>query len=196
MLDGATPSPDAALRPIPARRYGAVIADPPWRFAARSAKGEGRSPQRHYRCMDGDAILGFADAVGLDRVCAADCGLLLWATFPLLPLALAVLGAWGFRHATGGAWGKEGGFGTGYWYRNGAELWLLGLRGQPPIRSRRESNFIHRPRGAHSRKPDDLHGQAQRQFAGPYLELFARRRMPGWDAYGDALGGFVGAEEP
>jgi hypothetical protein len=31
--------------------YGAIYADPPWSFQNWSAKGEGRNPSRHYRCL-------------------------------------------------------------------------------------------------------------------------------------------------
>lgn len=42
------------------------------------------------------------------------------------------------------------------------------------------------PRGArHSEKPAEFFALVERASPGPYLELFARRRRPGWDAWGD-----------
>jgi hypothetical protein len=38
---------------------------------------------------------------------------------------------------------------------------------------------------AHSRKPDDLHTMLERMYpGGPFLELFARRAVPGWTCVG------------
>jgi N6-adenosine-specific RNA methylase IME4 len=185
-----------SVRPIPlGRSYGAVLADPPWRFKLYSELGEEKSAQAQYDCMDMAALKRFGREINLDFLCAPDCGLVMWGTFPMLPEAIDLLAEWGFRYTSGGAWAKSDGetsdFGAGYWYRSAAEFWLLGLRGHPAIRSRSERNLILARRGKHSEKPDDLHRQIERQFKGPYLELFARRPRPGWDCYGNEVGGFV-----
>ena len=39
----------------------------------------------------------------------------------------------------------------------------------------------------HSRKPDELYEIIERCSPGPYLELFARDRMPGWTQWGDQV---------
>ena len=36
--------------------YGVVLADPPWSWKARSAKGEGRSAKNHYNVMEQDDL--------------------------------------------------------------------------------------------------------------------------------------------
>lgn len=38
-----------------------------------------------------------------------------------------------------------------------------------------------------SEKPAIVHEVVQRATPGPYLELFARRRVAGWDCYGNQL---------
>jgi hypothetical protein len=50
-------------------RAGAIMADPGVAFACRSAKGEGRSPQRHYRCTPLVQLTEFPVA----DIAAADC---------------------------------------------------------------------------------------------------------------------------
>ena len=40
----------------------------------------------------------------------------------------------------------------------------------------------------HSEKPLDAYRRLERLFPGPRLDLFARRRIPGWWAWGDELG--------
>jgi N6-adenosine-specific RNA methylase IME4 len=39
----------------------------------------------------------------------------------------------------------------------------------------------------HGRKPDEQYERIERLVAGPYLELFARERRAGWDAWGNEV---------
>lgn len=47
--------------------------------------------------------------------------------------------------------------------------------------------LIVAPRRQHSRKPDGIHQRIERLVAGPYLELFARKTLRGWDAWGNEV---------
>jgi N6-adenosine-specific RNA methylase IME4 len=49
---------------------------------------------------------------------------------------------------------------------------------------------IIEPRREHSRKPDCIHERIERLVAGPYVELFARQRRPGWDCWGNEVDKF------
>ncbi len=172
--------------------YGTILADPPWQFKLRSVKGEGKSPQAHYGCMDLDAIkaLPVADLCLPHAICA------MWATAPMLDQAFDVMAAWGFRFVTAGAWAKQSktgekwSFGTGFRYRSAAEFWLLGVRGSPPTLSRSVRNLIVSPVREHSRKPDRMRADLQLIGAGPYCELFARESAAGWDSWGNESGKF------
>lgn len=178
--------PFGDLRPL---SYGAIVADPPWRFKLRSKNGIKKSPQAHYRCMKLEKI----KALPVGQLAGKDAVLFLWATAPMLPQAIETMTAWGFTFKSAGAWGKRSptgrswGFGTGYLWRSTAEFILLGTIGEPELRSRRERNFIEAPVGDHSEKPEGLQDMVERMFRGPYAELFARRQRPGWDCWGDEL---------
>ena len=171
-------------------KAAAVLADPPWPSKVRSPNGEGRSACRHYNTMTLDEIMAYPVA---DMV-AADVWLFLWSTTPLLPTALGVLTAWGFTYSgTAFVWAKQNPSGVG-WHmglgfttRKNAELCLLGRRGRPPIRAHNVPELIVAPRREHSRKPDEQYERIERLCDGPYLELFARQRRPGWTSYGDEL---------
>ena len=39
----------------------------------------------------------------------------------------------------------------------------------------------------HSHKPEEQYAIIERCSPGPYLELFARRSQPGWDAWGNQI---------
>jgi N6-adenosine-specific RNA methylase IME4 len=181
--------------PPPIGPFRVILADPPWKFANWSQAGEGRNPTRHYSCMTLAELKAFPREIGLDFICAPDCALLMWSTFPMLPQSMELLAAWGFKYKSGGAWTKltkdgRPHFGTGYIYRSAAELWLLGTRGKPKTRSASVRNAILAERRENSRKPDQMHADIERLYAGPYLELFAREDRPGWTVWGNETGKF------
>lgn len=177
--------------------YCCILADPPWRFRSWSAKGEGRNAIRHYPCLETEMIA----ALPVAAFAARDCALFLWATAPMLPDALRVLDAWGFRFSTAGGWvkttrdGSGPAYGTGMIWRSAIEFLLVGSRGAPPWRTRTERNLIEAPRRQHSRKPEAAYRLIEAMIGGPRLELFARWRRPGWDSWGDEVGKFAGGGE-
>jgi N6-adenosine-specific RNA methylase IME4 len=50
--------------------------------------------------------------------------------------------------------------------------------------------LIVSPRREHSRKPDEAYQRIEALCDGPYLEMFARTRRPGWDVWGNESQGF------
>jgi site-specific DNA-methyltransferase (adenine-specific) len=183
-------------------QYRVILADPPWAFektvgqgailpdrSARSAYPGGRyDAGRHY-----DGVLTIDQICGLPigEMAAKDAILLMWTTMLHLPHAEHVMRAWGFRYRTCGfTWIKLYGngkpvLGLGNYTRANAELCLLGLRGHPKRKANNVSQVIMSKRRQHSRKPDEQYDRIMRLFDGPYLELFARQRWPGWDVWGN-----------
>jgi len=185
--------PFGDLRPL---AYSAMLADPAWDYELWSAKGQGKSAQAQYDCMPLDAM----KALPVGHLAQRDCALVMWATAPMLPQAFELMAAWDFRYVTAGAWGKRSrlgtkiAFGTGYVLRSAAEFYLIGFMGQPRVRSKSVRNFISAPIREHSRKPDEIYTDVEALFDGPYLELFARQRRPGWDAWGNQVDKFPEAQ--
>ena len=106
-------------------------------------------------------------ALPVETLAEKDCLLFLWATFPQLPEALRLIKAWGFTFKTVAfVWLKLNRksptwfYGLGYWTRGNAEICLLAKRGHPKRYSK-----------------SDL----------PRAELFARQKIPGWDAWGNEV---------
>ena len=79
-------------------------------------------------------------------------------------------------------------YGLGYWTRGNAEICLLAKRGQPKRRSKSVHQFIISPIEEHSKKPD-ITREKIIELAGdlPRVELFARQKTPGWDAWGNEV---------
>ncbi len=177
------------------RKYGIILADPPWTFKTYSAKGKGRSAEKHYPCMS----LNDIEALPVANIAADDCALFLWATFPMLPQALAVMEAWRFSYRTVAfvwakrtrkpensvGWGWH--YGLGYWTRANAEIVLLGTKGKPRRVDKGVRQLVVAPVGEHSAKPSEVRDRIVKLMGdGPRIELFARGPKPvGWDTWGD-----------
>lgn len=173
------------------RRYGCVLADPPWRFANRTGKvaPEHRRLAR-YATLTTDEICALP--VGSHMAERAHC--YLWVPNALLPEGLKVLAAWGFDYKSNIVWhkvrkdGGSDGRGVGFYFRNVTEVLLFGTRGRnartlPP--GRRQVNMIETRKREHSRKPDEQYGLIEGCSWGPYLELFGRGLREGWTVWGN-----------
>jgi N6-adenosine-specific RNA methylase IME4 len=82
--------------------------------------------------------------------------------------------------------------GVGWWVRGVSEPILICRRGRVRIPKNPYAGLLAK-RLEHSRKPESIYAMAER-FNGPYLELFARRRRAGWDAFGNEVEGSVTLE--
>jgi N6-adenosine-specific RNA methylase IME4 len=194
---------------LPQHHFGAILADPPWRFRTWDQRvaiprvrsdGTNISAATHYSTM---AIEDIA-ALSVSDLATNDCSLFLWVTWPNLLEALQVIDAWGFTFKTCAfCWTKAhagqvemfqdditGLLGMGYWTRANSEPCLLATRGNPKRLNADVRQAIIEPRREHSRKPDCVHGRIERLVAGPYLELFARTRRPGWHVWGNEVDRF------
>lgn len=187
-------------------KYGAILADPPWAFVTYA--GEWKLPTTGgdtYKTMSLDALA----ALQADSVAADDCVLFLWTIDSHLDQAMELGQAWGFEYKTiAFIWVKSNedstfrlfpakpsfGIGMGYWTRKQAELCLLFTRGKPKRLDRGVRQIIDARRREHSRKPNEQYERIERLVAGPYLEMFARQRRPGWDAWGNETTKFAAEE--
>lgn len=172
------------------QRFGAIMADPPWRFANRTGKMAPEHRRLHrYRTM----TLAEICAMPVADAAAVRSHLYLWCPNALLAWGLEVVRAWGFEYKTNIVWlkvrkdGGPDGRGVGFYYRNVTELVLFavrgGLRTLPP--GRRMVNLIATMKEKHSKKPEEIYDMVEHCSPGPYLELFARSIRPGWAAWGD-----------
>ena len=171
--------------------YGVILADPPWCWKSWSEQGEGRSAKKYYDLMESDDLYNFPVA----DVASNDCVLFMWCINSMLPDAIQLIDAWGFRFKTVGyVWIKTNRkarslfMGLGYHTRQNAELCLLATKGKPKRQAGDVHQIIMSPRREHSRKPDEIYGRIERLYPGPYLELFSRTKRAGWDQWGNETG--------
>ena len=181
--------------PIPPLQFKVMHADPAWTFETYSAKGQGKSPQQHYDCMTMEELIQLKDDLNMDFIMDPNSICIMWATWPMLPQALQLMKAWGFKYVSGGSWEKQSKhgklhMGTGYYFRSGSELFLLGKRGDPGLPKKAQRNCITAPIREHSRKPDQIYDMIEAMYDGPYLDLFSRQDRPGWLPWGNEAGKF------
>jgi N6-adenosine-specific RNA methylase IME4 len=191
MLDMANTAAHDLAGFLNGRRFGTVLADPPWRFTNRT----GKVAPEHRR-------LSRYTTLTIEEICAlpvadhladkAHC--YLWVPNALLPWGLQVLGAWGFDYKANLVWhkvrkdGGSDGRGVGFYFRNVTELVLFGTRGKDArtlARGRRQVNMIQTRKREHSRKPDEQYEIIEACSWGPYLELFGRGTRKNWSVWGN-----------
>lgn len=180
--------------------YDVILADPATEFETYSEAGQGKSPSAHYQTMSFDELA----ALPVAQLARGDSLLMMWACWPTLPRSIDLLGQWGFRYVTGGAWhkrttGGKSAFGCGYRLRSATEPFLIGTLGNPQtvknIRNVIETedlDVIDAVRREHSRKPDEQYAICERIMprALRMVELFARQARPGWDVWGNETAKF------
>ena len=119
-----------------------------------------------------------------------DAVLFAWVTSPLLyqePGPREVFKAWGFTYKTSLVWDKVvHNFGNYVSVRH--ELLLICTRGSclpdRPVPMPDSVQTVRRE-GEHSEKPEDFRRLIESLYDGPYLELFGRKRVEGWDVFGN-----------
>ena len=175
------------------KKYQIIYADPPWQYKVWSKKGNGRSAESHYRTMNIEDIINLKEFI--NKISDKNCILFIWVTYPCLKEALKVIDAWGFKYKTCGfTWVKKNKksdswfWGMGYWTRANSELCLIATKGKVKRISKKVHQIIDTPIEQHSRKPAivrdkfiELVGDLSK------IELFAREKVPGWDAWGNEI---------
>lgn len=183
------------------RRYSTIVADPPWPYA--SPAGNLRASAEHRPdSWDTEKVAGSRaryGAMSIDDIKALqppaedNAHLYLWVTNMFVCEGHEIARAWGFRPITLLTYVKVKPDGTpsmksGYYWRGATEHVIFGVRGS--LRTNQDqarSTAYLWPRLPHSVKPDEFYDLVEQASPGPYLELFARQRRLGWDAWGNEV---------
>ena len=173
------------------KKYSIIYADPPWRYKVYSDKGLGRSAEKYYPTMELEEI----KALPVKQYADDNCVLFMWTTIPFLHKCFSVIKAWGFSYKTVAfVWIKQNRksdslfWGMGHWTRSNAELCMLATKGKP----KRISSGVHQVIMSHIEKHSKKPEEARRRIIElvgdlPRIELFAREKTPGWDAWGNEI---------
>jgi len=170
------------------KKYKIVYADPPWKYADRGCQG---TMQNHYDGMELKDIKGLM----VNEITDDNCVLFMWVTYPMLKEGLELIESWGFKYKSiAFQWiklnksGRGHFYGLGRWTRGNSECCLLATKGKPKRISNSVFQLIFSPLRQHSRKPDIVREKILELVGDlPRIELFAREKVEGWDAWGNEL---------
>lgn len=165
-------------------KYKLLLCDPAWKYNDKAASGN-RGAEFKYPCLTLQQLINmknYVDSIGED-----DCVLYMWTTGPMMPDAIELMSAWGFKYKTVAfTWIKtnknpiyadplhqtylqtikvgdtictSGDFlSMGHHTRGNAEFVLLGVKGKGIKRINASvRSTIISPICKHSQKPTDVH---------------------------------------
>lgn len=174
------------IEDFPAEKYRTIYIDPPWPERGGIIR---RGANRHYALMTVREIMALpvgqlADPEG--------CHLYLWVTNNYLRAGLDCMAAWGFTYITTITWMKDR-QGLGQYYRGLTEHCLFGTtakrlpyKTENGRRCQGVTGFCEE-KTVHSRKPETMRRMIEMVSYAPRIELFARERAEGWDAWGNEV---------
>lgn len=173
-------------------RYSVLYVDPPWLFGDANKNGK-RGAVNKYPCMTMGEL--YALRPFIDALAAPNCALAMWWVSAMPQEALDLVRVWGFDRVnmTGLVWykqtknGKEH-FGLGRTTRPAIESCLFAYRGRLQVADKSVRQVITAKTGEHSEKPAEARKRIERIWGDvKRVELFARQRVPGWDAWGNQV---------
>lgn len=180
--------------------FRCIVADPPWPYGTSKTgrwvipKNAGEEHQRRvdqmgYSTMDMKQLL----ALPVRSLAHTTSHLYLWTTNAFLAEAHDLARAWGFSPKTMLTWGKVKADGTpsmktGYYFRGATEHCLFAVRGSQRLQVKHGKPTLYLSgRLPHSQKPEWFYRLCEECSPGPYLEMFARRKRPGWASWGNEI---------
>ena len=198
---------EKACRPLPdtkpleeAGQFKVVVVDPPWPSTGYLSRrlDQPEVPRKKRLAYPLMSVEEIAD-LPIGAVLEPDAFVFLWTINRFMPEAYSVLCQWGLKYRFTMAWVKSSGpKPTGYPTYNMEQI-LVGVRGSPKFsdtRAFRTAHWWEAPRTRiHSggawrwkidccAKPDGFYQLVSRATEGPRLDVFGRRRIPGFYSWG------------
>lgn len=164
-------------------RYRVIYADPPWSYG--NSMPEYFTEQKdHYTLMSIEEIC----KLPIKEIAENNSVLFLWVTSPILEESFEVIKAWGFKYKSSFVWDKIK-HNMGHYNSVRHEMLLIATKGScmPDIQKLFDSvQSIERK--THSEKPEEFREIIDTIYpVGERIELFSRKKVEGWDAYGNEI---------
>ena len=174
-------------------KYKTVVIDPPWKQDIRSrGLSDGKNhtwaeigkQRRHlvYDTLHDEAIRN----MWIRRWADTDCHVFVWCTQVKMPIVYDILKSWGVRYRATMCWWKHTGPCSFHLYYD-TEFLLYGTLGAYFTPDRTLKTFFDAPRSAHSAKPTLVYDAIRVATPEPRIDIFARHRHDGFDAWGNQV---------
>ena len=179
------PEPQQALTPPlewPTVPYATAVLDPPWPLTKFERKVRPRQRGFDYPTMS----LAEIAELPVPELLAPKSLVFLWTTQKYLPPSFSLLQNWGLTYRFTMTWHKPGGIQPLNSPQFNSEFIVAASKGKPLFADLKAFNTaFHAPRAGHSIKPEEFYDLLRRVTSPPRLDLFSRRRIPGFDSWGD-----------
>ncbi len=171
------------------KKYNIIYADPPWMYNNKSPPCLPKKQPNTCKIEYYYPTMALQDIkeLNVSDICENDCVLFLWATTPAIKEALEVMESWGFKYKTMITWEKTNKDCMGYWFRVCTEHLLVGVKGNVKAFRNMSRTCYQEKRSKHSKKPIYFRKLIESLNINPKIELFARERFEGWDAWGNEI---------
>lgn len=168
-------------------KYRTIVIDPPWGIKptpSRLFDHEYTQSKIPYKTMSDDELKQFPIDLFTDK----NCDLFMWTIHQKLPLALELLQTWKFKYYCVITWHKSHTFNLNGFTRN-SELLVYGYKGKSNRRYKSPlMQFVYKCKSTkHSEKPSEMYDAIRTATMPPRIDIFARKRHKGFDAYGDQV---------
>lgn len=183
---------------LPSEKYDVIYADPPWDYGGKMQYDKS-SVSKDKIDLNKKIFISSASFIyptlktselkklNVASIANEDCLLFMWTSSPHLQQAIELGVAWGFDYKTVAfVWDKMS-HNPGQYTLSNCELCLVFKRGKipKPRGARNIQQLVRAPRQAHSVKPQQVMDNITKMFPKQRrIELFARRKVDGWDAWG------------
>lgn len=171
---------------LPDDKFTVIYADPPWSYNDKMGGEISDSygaAEKHYPSMS----MAELKALDIPKLAAQDAVLFLWATSPLLPDALELCMAWGFKYKAAFIWDKVK-HNMGHYNSVRHEFLLVSTKGSctpENVKLFDSVQTIERTE-KHSQKPEEFRKIIETLYpSGKKIELFARVKTDGWVGWGN-----------
>lgn len=179
------------IPPLPSGKYRVIYADPPWKYSDEQNTPMLGGAVKHYPLMSIDQIINTRDSNGrlISDIIDNDAVLFIWVTSPILDECFQVIEAWRFEYKTSFVWDKVH-HNMGHYNSVRHELLLVCTRGSctPDNIKLFDSVQVIEKTDKHSEKPQEFRNIIETLYTkGRKIELFARSKHSGWDAWGNEI---------
>jgi len=172
-------------------KYHTVVIDPPWQVCCNLTNEKFYRTGRKlpYKVMSDSEIGDFP----INNFADEECDLFMWVTHTKIPAGLRIIDQWGFKYHALLTWDKLSGVCINGFYRR-TEYVIYGYRKRLGI-DVQEGHYIptlfkETPK-THSQKPDVFYELLRKRTQEPRIDIFARKRHFGFDAFGDEVEHYV-----
>ena len=182
-LSKLNPNERLPLITLPDKKYDVIYADPAWDIKKIQRKSRPNQINMDYPTMSLEQIKNMP----VNQISEDNCVLFLWTIQKYLRDSFDVMQEWGFKYQRTITWDKGNGMCL-FGFHHRTEFLLFGYKGKLEMYPKRKAftTLIQAKSAYHSSKPQIFRDLIS-VFGKKKIELFARQRCDGWDAWGNEI---------